>query len=119
MVLFWTLRAFGLIKEPNGGANNNAQWLGMRCGYLTSRFCIIDMRITACAAPSVARIASEDTGVADLDLPLLEGAAKMQLYPGLYPLDIRTARVNCTITIKVSGGVIPGSHLPIDSPACL
>ena len=84
---------------------------------LNGRLCILDKRITACAAPSMARIASEDTGVAELDLPLLEGAAKMQLYPGLYPLDIRTARVNCTITIKVLGGVIPGSHLPIGSPA--
>ena len=77
--------------------------------YLKGQFCFLDKRITACAAPSVARIASEDTGVAKLDLPLLEGAAKMQLYPGLYPLDIRTARVNCTITIKVLGRVIHGS----------
>ena len=85
--------------------------------YLKGRFCFLDKRITACAAPSVARIASEDTGVAKLDLPLLEGAAKMQLYPGLYPLDIRTSRVNCTITIKVLGRVIPGCHLPIGSTA--
>ena len=30
--------------------------------------------------------------------------------PGIYPFDINTNRVNCTINIKVSGGVIPKSH---------
>ena len=64
-------------------------------------FSVQDNRITACLSPSVARIASEDTGVADMDIPLLEGAAKIQLYTGYYPLDIRTERVNCTLNIKV------------------
>ena len=55
------------------------------------------------------RIASEETGVAELDIPLLKGAAKMKASiqnPGIYPFEINTNRVNCTINIKVSGGVI-------------
>ena len=59
----------------------------------------------------LARIASEETGV--VDIPLLKGAAIMKASiqnPGIYPFDISRNRVNCTISIKVSGGVIPKSH---------
>ena len=56
--------------------------------------------------PSIARLVSEETGVAEIDIPLLEGAATMKLYPGNYPFTIRTERVNCTININVKGDVV-------------
>ena len=52
--------------------------------------CLQDKRITACSSQSVARIASEETGVAEMDIPLLKRAAEMKLYPDIYTFDINT-----------------------------
>ena len=67
-----------------------------------------DKRITACSSPSIAGIVSEETGVAEIEIPLLEGAATMKLYPrpGNYPFNIQTERVDCTIKIQVKGDVV-------------
>ena len=66
----------------------------------------LDKRITACSLPSIAGIVSEETGVAEIEIPLLEGAATLKLYPGNYPFNIRTERVNCTININVKGDAV-------------
>lgn len=48
-------------------------------------------------------MASTETGVASVEIPLLAGLYKLKLSPGTYPSEITSEKANCTINIRVIG----------------
>lgn len=71
--------------------------------YISPYFCSPDSRITACSEPEIRQVASAETGVASVDIPLLAGMFNLDLTPGNYPAKIASEKANCTINIKVLG----------------
>ena len=59
--------------------------------------------MTACSDQEIRKVASAETGVASVDIPLLDGMVKMHLSPGTYPTEIASEKANCTINIRVKG----------------